>query len=388
MTNKDVVIIGGGAAGMMCALEASKRGRSVVIIEHQETVGKKIRISGGGRCNFTNRYSSPENFISQNPHFCKSALSRYTPYHFIEWIDQAGIAWHEREEGQLFCDGSAQQINDLFLQQLAEFKTEIHYLSNVKHIFKDNSFHIDTNKGLYKCESLVIASGGLPIPKIGATGFGHRVARQFGLPVTDLAPALVPLIYNQQIKEAFMTLSGISLPVTVSCNHSSFTNKMLFTHRGMSGPAILQISSYWKPGDSLNIDLLPGVNFTGRIQQANPLLQSDNLLAEFLPRRLAKTWSARFFPAKSIKSLNSAGKELLGEKLHNWQIVPGGTEGYRTAEVTRGGVDTNALSSKTMASRAVEGLFFVGEVMDVTGHLGGHNFQWAWASGRAAGESA
>ena len=372
---------------MMCAFEASKRGRSVVIIEHQETVGKKIRISGGGRCNFTNRYSSPENFISQNPHFCKSALSRYTPYHFIEWIEQAGIAWHEREQGQLFCDGSAQQINDLFLQQLAEFKTAVHYLSNVKHIFKDNSFHIETNRELYKCESLVIASGGLSIPKIGATGFGHHVARQFGLPITDLAPALVPLTYNPQIKEAFMTLSGISLPVTVSCNHSSFTNKMLFTHRGMSGPAILQISSYWKPGDSLSIDLLPDINFNARLQQANLLMQSDNLLAEFIPRRLAKTWSARFFPAKSIKTLNSVEKEGLDEMLHNWQIIPAGTEGYRTAEVTRGGVDTNTLSSKTMASRAIEGLFFVGEVMDVTGQLGGHNFQWAWASGQAAGES-
>lgn len=387
MIQKDVIVIGGGAAGMMCALQAAKRGRSVVLIEHQEKVGNKIRISGGGRCNFTNLYSTAENFISQNPHFCKSALSRYTPYHFLEWIEEAGITWHEREEGQLFFDKSAQQLNDLFIQEMKTYKADIYCNTSVIHVSKEGTFRVETTGGVFQSESLVIATGGLSIPKIGATGFGHEIARQFGLAITDLAPALVPFTLNPLLKKNFAPLSGISLPVTVACNEQLFINKLLFTHRGLSGPAILQISSYWSPGDVVAIDLLPGIDFKERLEQANPLLQSDNFLAELIPRRLAKSWSAHYFQARSLRAVSAHERDLLAEKLQNWQLIPGGTEGYRTAEVTRGGVDCRKLSSKTMESREVSGLFFVGEVVDVTGHLGGHNFQWAWASGQAAGRA-
>ncbi len=385
MNRKDVIIIGGGAAGLMTALQAARRGRSVAIIEHEKKIGNKIRISGGGRCNFTNLYTTPENYISQNPHFCKSALSRYTPYHFLEWIEQAGIAWHERDNGKLFFNKSAQQLNDLFTQALNDHQAEIHCGVRVKKIIQDKGFRVDTTHGDFRAESLVIATGGLSIPKIGATAFGYDVARQFGLAVSGLAPALVPFTLNPRMKALFGPLSGIALDVTARCNGQVFSDKMLFTHRGLSGPAILQISSYWNPGDRLAIDLAPGTNLAQCFQYANPDMQSGAFLTDFLPRRLAKTWSAEYFPSRKIRSLSPAGRDAFLRSVKEWSFIPGGTEGYRTAEVTRGGVDTHAISSKNMESRDVPGLYFVGEVLDVIGQLGGYNFQWAWASGWAAG---
>ena len=386
MIEKDIAIIGAGAAGLMCALHAAKKGKSVVLIDHQDKPGKKIRISGGGRCNFTNLYSSPENFISENKHFCKSALARYTPFHFIEMVENNKIAYHEREEGQLFCDDSAQQITDLFVEELNSLDCTFFLSTSVKGIKAGSPFLTETTKGLFKSEQLIIATGGLSIPKMGATGFGHKIAGEFGLKVTELAPALVPFTYNPLHKEKLSDLSGISVPAKVSCADMQFNNKILFTHRGLSGPAILQISSYWNSGETVVIDLLSD-NSIANIVARHALSKSrtDLILGHVLPKRLAKSWSELEFPAQFYQQLSPKEKDALEQRIHNWRIVPGGTEGYRTAEVTRGGVNCDELSSKTMESKKVPGLFFIGEVVDVTGHLGGHNFQWAWASGYAAG---
>jgi predicted Rossmann fold flavoprotein len=342
----DVVIIGGGAAGLMCAIEAGKRGRSVAVLERNESVGKKIRISGGGRCNFTNIYTSPENFISRNPNFHKSALSRFTPDDFIRLVRRHHIAYHEKKLGQLFCDGSSQQIIDILLKDCVDAGVHIHVSCSVSDIQKDKAFTVSSNIGDFDCESLVVATGGLSVPKIGATDFGYRVARQFGIRVVDARPGLVPLTLAGDEGKSLQELSGVSLEAKVSLSRITFLENILFTHRGLSGPAILQISSYWRPGEPIVIE---------------PKQQ---------PRRFVQKWR-ELYPNTPIG---------------DWSLRPAGTEGYAKAEVTVGGVDTDDLSSKTMEARAVPGLYLIGEVVDVTGHLGGFNFQWAWASGFAAGQ--
>jgi hypothetical protein len=342
----DVVIIGAGAAGLMCAIEAGKRGRSVAVLERNETVGKKIRISGGGRCNFTNIYSSSDTFISTNPHFHKSALARYTPEDFIRLVQRHRIAYHEKKLGQLFCDGSSQQIIDMLLKECATAHVDVRVACSVRHIKKDGEFRLDTTHGELECDSLVIATGGLSIPKIGATDFGYRIAKQFGLRIAATRPGLVPLTLDGQEGRALRELAGVSLDAEVRCGSATFHENILFTHRGLSGPAILQVSSYWKSGEAV-------------------LIEPQNA-----PRRFIQKW-----------------KELYGETpIADWKLIPTGTEGYAKAEVTVGGIDTAELSSKTMEAREVPGLYFIGEVVDVTGHLGGFNFQWAWASGFVAGQ--
>jgi predicted Rossmann fold flavoprotein len=342
----DVVIVGAGAAGLMCAIEAGKRGRSVLVLERNKTVGKKIRISGGGRCNFTNTCTMPEHFISANPNFHKSALARYTPDDFIRLVRRHRITYHEKKLGQLFCDGTSQNIIDMLLKESAAAQVQIEVDCSVMSIRKEERFLVFTNLGDFACQSLVIATGGLSIPKIGATDFGYRISHQFGLRLTEIRPALVPLTVGGEEGRAFRELSGVSFDAGVRCGAVGFRENILFTHRGLSGPAILQISSYWKSGDPIVIE------------------------PHSLPRRFVQKW-----------------RELYGQTpIENWTLIPSGTEGYAKAEVTLGGIDTRELSSKTMEARRVPGLYFIGEVVDVTGHLGGFNFQWAWASGFAAGQ--
>ena len=342
----DAVIIGAGAAGLMCAIEAGKRGRSVAVLEKNQSVGKKIRISGGGRCNFTNIYTSSENFISGNPSFHKSALSQFRPDDFIRLVRRYRVPYHEKKLGQLFCDGSSQEIINILLKECADAGVRIYLSCSVTGIRKAESFRLSSNSGDFECRSLVLATGGLSIPKIGATDFGYNVARQFGLKVTEVRPGLVPLTLAGQEGKRLRDLSGVSLHANVSFGRVAFEENVLFTHRGLSGPAILQISSYWKTGEPIVIE------------------------PKQSPRRFVQKW-----------------RELYGtEPIVDWKLTPSGTEGYAKAEVTVGGVDTNELSSKTMESRKVPGLYFIGEVVDVTGHLGGFNFQWAWASGFVAGQ--
>jgi predicted Rossmann fold flavoprotein len=363
----DVVIIGAGAAGLMCALRAGQRGRKVLVIEHAEKVGKKILISGGGRCNFTNLEARPEAFLSNNPHFCKSALARYTQYDFIALIDKHRIRWHEKTLGQLFCDGSARQIVAMLLGECAAAGVDVRVAHRPTAIEKADRFVVATDNGDFESGALVLASGGLSIPKMGATGFAHDTARRFGLAVSETRPALVPLTANVP------QLAGVSLPVVARCGKIAFREAMLFTHRGLSGPAILQISSYWRPGQEISIDLLPdteALQFLKERRQARPKAERRTILAEVMPQRLAAALEGH--PA---------------EKLNDWRVTPTGTEGYAKAEVTGGGVDTRELSSRTMEALKVPGLFVIGEAVDVTGWLGGYNFQWAWSSGWVAGEA-
>ena len=384
----DVVIIGAGAAGMMCAIEAGKRGRSVVLIDHAQTLGEKIRISGGGRCNFTNLDARPENFLSANPDFCRSALARYTPRHFIALVEKHGIAWHEKKHGQLFCDESAQQIIDMLKAECDDAKVQWCMPAKVVSVEKRERFVVATDRGDFDCQSLVIASGGLSIPQIGASPFGYRLAEQFGLAVTPLRPALVGLTFAPDTLAQFVDLSGISVDAVVSCNGASFRENLLITHRGLSGPAILQISSYWQPGDDLSVNLLPdrdALEILGNVQASEKLLA--NVLGEFLPQRFAQRWVDINFGNQPVKRFNAPRLREIAQRLHDWRVRPSGTVGYKKAEVTLGGVDTREFSSKTMESRKQPGLYFIGEVVDVTGHLGGYNFQWAWSSGHAAGQS-
>ena len=394
MKNKqDVAVIGAGAAGMLCAIEAGKRGRSVLLLEHAAKLAEKIRISGGGRCNFTNRHARPENFLSHNPHFCRSALARFTPQDFIALVEKHGIPYHEKKLGQLFCDGSSQQIIDLLRQECDAAGVAWQMPCRVENVKRDESgkFVLETDRGSVVTESLVIASGGLSIPQIGASPFGYRIAEQFGIAVTPLRPALVPLTFAPEQWIAFADLPGISLDAAVSCNGQngkiSFRENLLITHRGLSGPAILQISSYWQPGATLHINLLPDRDAaTLLLEQRHSATLLSNLLAQYLPKRFAQTWSEM---AGSIKPMNQYSEQEIKQiaaQLHDWQVTPSGTVGYKKAEVTLGGVDTLELSSKTMAAKKIPGLYFIGEVVDVTGHLGGFNFQWAWASGYAAGQ--
>jgi predicted Rossmann fold flavoprotein len=381
----DVIVIGGGAAGLFCASIAAKRGRKVLVLERAEKVGKKILISGGGRCNFTNLYTRPENFLSQNPNFAKSALARYTPQDFIALVKKHGIAFHEKKLGQLFCDGSSQQIVDLLLHECAAATIKIN--CEVKRIEKASIFTVETNLGTFTAESLVIASGGVSIPKMGATDFGYRVAQQFGLSLLTPKPALVPFTLYPHDLQTFSELSGISIDALVSLGKQRFRENILFTHRGLSGPAILQISSYWQPGQSVAINLLPDEKAENLLlAEQSSLANFSTWLGNYLPQRFAKAWAMIQTEAKPLRQLNPKELRRLAEKIHHWHITPSGTEGFAKAEVTCGGVDTNELSSQTMEARRVPGLYFIGEVVDVTGHLGGFNFQWAWASAQAAGE--
>ena len=384
----DVVIIGAGAAGMMCAIEAGKRGRSVVLLDHAEKLGEKIRISGGGRCNFTNLDARPENFLSANPDFCRSALARYTPRDFIALVEKHGIAWHEKKLGQLFCDESAQKIIDMLKAECDDANVQWCMPAKVASVGKRERFAVATNRGEFDCQSLVIASGGLSVPQIGASPFGYRLAEQFGLAVTPLRPALVGLTFAPDTLAQFADLSGISVDALVSCNGASFRENLLITHRGLSGPAILQISSYWQPGDDLSVNLLPdreALEILEDVQAFEKLLA--NVLGEFLPQRFAQRWVEFNFENQPLKRFNAPRLREVAERLHDWRIRPSGTVGYKKAEVTLGGVDTRELSSKTMEARKKPGLYFIGEVVDVTGHLGGYNFQWAWSSGHAAGQA-
>ena len=393
MTRFDVVIIGAGAAGMMCAIEAGRRGRSVCVIEHAGAPGEKIRISGGGRCNFTNMNTGPGNFLSANPHFAKSALKRYTQWDFIDWVDRHAIAWHEKTLGQLFCDHSAKQIIDGLTGDMAEAGAQLRLGTSVtEHRREGEGFALTLDTGeTLECASLVIASGGKSIPKMGATGFGHDVARQYGLAVTETRPALVPLTFDPDTMARFKPLSGVSADITASCGRTAFDEAMLFTHRGLSGPAILQISSFWREGHDIVIRFSPGTDWfdtlrRARGEQGRQALQS--VLAETLPKRLAQLLAEEAGLQGNMADQSDKKLKHTAAILEHWTVRPTGSEGYRTAEVTLGGVDTGGLDSRTMQARKVPGLFFIGEVVDVTGWLGGYNFQWAWSSGWCAGQAA
>ncbi|HET9484943.1 MAG TPA: NAD(P)/FAD-dependent oxidoreductase [Xanthomonadales bacterium] len=385
----DALVIGGGAAGLMCALVAGQRGRRVRVIEHANRCGKKILMSGGGRCNFTNTGTTPAQFLSGNPHFCKSALARYTPADFIAMVERHRIAYHEKELGQLFCDGSSKQIVKMLLDECAAGGVRIDTSCRVERVEAgDGGFRVSTTLGEVDTPALVVASGGLSIPSMGATGFGYELARQFGLALRPTRAGLVPLTLSGRPLEQLEDLSGVSLPVTASCNGARFTNQMLITHRGVSGPAILQISSYWQPGDALRLDLLPqGDAFELlKAQRAErPAAELRNALGELMPKRFAQRLCELGLGSRPMRQYNDGELRGVAAALQQWPLVASGTEGYRTAEVTLGGVDTDELSSTTMQSRRVPGLYFIGEVVDVTGWLGGYNFQWAWASGHAAG---
>ena len=384
---KDVVIIGAGASGLMCAIEAGKRGRSVVVLEHNDEAAKKIRISGGGRCNFTNLYTSYDNYISNNPHFFKSALSRYSPGDFCDLVEKHSIPYHEKTLGQLFCDDSAQNIIDLLLNECKTYNVEILVNTRAEKVIGNQPFEIVTNQGNFKCESLVLATGGLSIPPIGISDFGYYVAEQFGLNIIPCRPGLVPILWNALNKEIFASLSGISIDVEVSCHNNSFKESMLFTHKGLSGPAILQISSYCQPGDIISINLFPNENIEEILKQNHRnKIYLKQFLQNKLPKRLVEKLVDHIIPNKRLPSYTE--KELIevAKKLQQWEVTFSETEGYAKAEVTVGGVDTKEISSKTMESNKVKGLYFIGEVVDVTGQLGGFNFQWAWGSGFAAGQ--
>ena len=391
MIKKDVIIIGAGASGMMCAIESGKRGRSVLVIDHADKIGKKIRISGGGSCNFTNINTHSTNFISNNPHFCKSALSRFAPRDFISLLEKHGVKYEERDHGELFCAGSAEEIIRMLEKESNNAAVEIILNCHIMDVKKEDSFIISTDHGNFESESLVIATGALSYPQIGASGMGHNIAKQFGLKVTELKPALVPFIFSRTDSLIFSELSGISIDCTIKCNKMEFGGSILFTHRGLSGPAILQISSYWKEGDTIVIDLLPGIDILGIFierQLNKSKIDMHNLLSEFLPSRLSKIWCASNIQSKPVNQYNEKERKTIANKLHNWEIKPNTTEDFKTAEATLGGIDTNELSSKTMEAKTVKGLYFTGEVIDVTGQLGGYNLHWAWASGFVAGQYA
>lgn len=384
-----MVIIGAGAAGLMCALSAGQRGRDVVVLERAKRVGKKILMSGGGRCNFTNLHTGPGHFLSQNPHFCKSALSRFTQHDFIALVEKHGVAYHEKTLGQLFCDDKAKDIVNLLLGECEAGGVGIQTECAIESVTKDSVFHINTNLGPFSADALVIATGGLSIPRMGATGFGFTLAKQFGLKVIACDAALVPLVLDQQTLDALGDLAGIAVQACVSCAGQSFREAILFTHKGLSGPAILQISSYWRAGQSVQIDLLPDQDLQACFaswRQSRPKATAQTVLSELLPKRLVRQWFAGDIQNKPLNQYTEQQWRELALHFHQWQILPEGTEGYRTAEVTRGGVDTHELSSKTFEARRVPGLYFIGEVVDVTGWLGGFNFQWAWASGYCAGQ--
>ncbi|RUO64020.1 hypothetical protein SAMN06297229_1810 [Pseudidiomarina planktonica] len=392
MSQVDVLIIGAGAAGLHCAATAAARGKSVLLLDHAKQAGKKILISGGGRCNFTNMYTSPENFLSQNPHFCKSALSRYTPWDFIALVEKHGIAYHEKTLGQLFCDESAKDIVRMLMAECDTYGARVQLRTEILDVsYANDQYQVKTSQGSYQASKLVIACGGLSMPKLGATPLGYQLAEQFGHSVLPVRAGLVPFTLHDADKERYAELSGLAVDVVASNERSSFKEAMLFTHRGLSGPSILQISSYWLPGEAVSLDLLPSTDVLAELQQLRtdrPKLGLRTVLQQWFPKRLALTLADQHqWPDKNLADCNNALLTQVAETLNSWQVKPNGTEGYRTAEVTLGGVNTDEVSSRTMASNLQPGLFFIGEVLDVTGWLGGYNFQWAWASANAAGES-
>jgi len=387
----DVLIIGAGAAGLMCAIEAGKRGRKVAVLEHADRVGKKILISGGGRCNFTNLRVEAGNFLSANPHFCKSALARYTPAHFLELVEKHRIEYYEKKLGQLFCKHSAKDIVAMLLEECRQSKVKIYLRNRIISVDKKAHFEVQSSEGIFSAESLVVATGGLSFASLGASPFGYDLARQFGHPIQDCQPALVPLTFPSEELRHWQDLSGVSAEVRVSCGGADFRENLLFTHRGLSGPAILQISSYWRPETPLRIDLFPEFDLASLLlegKKADEKAELKNYLAAHLPKRLLERWCQRYVPSRPLHRYQDGELAEAVQRLHQWELPMAGTEGYPKAEVTRGGVATDALSSKNMESRLMPGLYFIGEVVDVTGHLGGYNFQWAWASGYAAGQTA
>ncbi|MEZ0171929.1 NAD(P)/FAD-dependent oxidoreductase [Microvirga sp. TS319] len=392
MEQFDVVVVGAGAAGMMCAVEAGKRGRSVLILDHAAKPGEKIRISGGGRCNFTNLNAAPANYISQNPGFCISALRRYTQADFIALVERYGITYHEKTLGQLFCDGSSRQIVDLLLSEMKQAGVTLRLQTSVTQAEKSpDGFRLTLSDGAVQCRSLVVATGGKSIPKMGATGFGYDLARQFGLNLVETRPALVPLTLEPTMLEWLTPLAGVSVDAVIGCGRTTFTEAMLFTHRGLSGPAILQISSYWREGAEIVVSMLPGVNLfeelrAARAQNGRQALQTA--LSAFLPKRLAQLIVEAEKGPANLADCPDKYLRRIDEAVNRWRFKPAGSEGYRTAEVTLGGVDTRELDSRTMEAKSVPGLYLIGEVVDVTGWLGGYNFQWAWSSGWCAGQVA
>lgn len=382
----DVIVIGGGGSGLFCAFTAENRGKSVLLLEHNERIGKKIEISGGGRCNFTNINASAENYISGNKDFCKSALARYTPWDFISLVEKHRIAYHEKKLGQQFCDGSSRQIISMLESECRDAGVRILCNASVQEVRKSEQFHVRTSQGTFRSNVLVIATGGLSFPKLGASDLGYRIARSFDIALTELKPGLVPLTFQPTERSFYEPLAGVSLPVRIRSGNRSFEEAMLFTHRGISGPAVLQISSYWDESSPLSIDLLPEKPETelvaGATRSGSTPLQ---MLSKVWPKRFAESWCERHAPEKPFARCSKEEIESLNESLHDWKQSYAGSEGYPKAEVTRGGVDTGELSSKTMEARKVPGLYFIGEVVDVTGWLGGYNFQWAWASAHAAG---
>jgi len=391
-TEVDVLVLGGGAAGLFCALTAGARGRSVLVLESSNKLGKKILMSGGGRCNFTNLDIQPENYLCANPHFVKSALAQYTQWDFIDLVERHGIAYHEKGLGELFCDSSSKQILNMLLAECERVGVSLRTHTQIDRVKQtDHGFQVSTSQGLVSCQSLVVATGGLSIPTLGSSGFGYELASQFGLTVLPRAPGLVPFLFTDQLKGLCERLSGTSVDVVVSVPRQSFRGHVLMTHRGLSGPAALQISSYWTPGESITLDLGPEVDFRAQLladKQAHPKALVRTRLAAHLPKSLVAELEGLFWPAEAahpLAEIPNARIEQISKQLHHWSLRPAGTEGYRTAEVTLRGISTAHFASKTMACESVPGLFCVGEVLDVTGHLGGYNFQWAWSSGYVAG---
>jgi predicted Rossmann fold flavoprotein len=386
----DAVVLGAGAAGMMCAMTAGRRGRRVLLLDHADEPGRKILISGGGRCNFTNLDVRPERFFSGNPHFCRSALARYTQTDFIALVDRHGIAWHEKTLGQLFCDSSARQIVAMLADACADAGVALRLGQRVRSVTRTDRFVVELDAGEVTAPALVLATGGLSIPKMGATGLAYEIARRFGLPVTELRPALVPLVFGAHDLDVMRPLSGISAEVVASCNGTAFRENLLFTHRGLSGPAILQVSSCWREGEAISIDLLPDADAAAALRagkRTRPRAALKTHLADLLPQRLAQALAPETLRDRPVAEIADRDLDTLGAALDAWRVVPTGSEGYAKAEVTLGGIDTRALSSKTMEARDIPGLYAIGEAVDVTGWLGGYNFQWAWSSGWCAGQA-
>ena len=390
MSNWDVIVIGAGAAGLHCAAHAAKRGRSVLVLDHAKQAGKKILISGGGRCNFTNMYAGPDNFLSSNPHFCKSALSRYTQWDFIGLVAEYGIPYHEKTLGQLFCDDSAKDIVRMLMSECDRYGARVQLRTEIVSVDFDDGYCVETSRGEYRSEKLVVACGGLSMPKLGATPLGYQIAEQFGHSIVPVRAGLVPFTLQEEDKERFAELSGVAVPVTAEANDGYFREAMLFTHRGVSGPAILQVSSYWQPGEAVSINLLPDLDayeWLKTQQQQQPKSQLNTVLQAHFPKRVVTALAEHHqWPlSNKLADTSNAQFQTIADNLNRWQLKPNGTEGYRTAEVTLGGVNVDEISSKTMESQKQPGLYFIGEVLDVTGWLGGFNFQWAWSSGFACG---
>ncbi|NRP84537.1 Monomeric sarcosine oxidase [Ensifer adhaerens] len=388
----DVIVLGAGAAGMMCAIRAGQRGRSVAVLDHAAAPGEKIRISGGGRCNFTNIHAGPKNFLSANPHFAKSALARFTPRDFLAMVERHGIAWHEKTLGQLFCDNSAKDIIRMLTDEMRAAGAQLLLRTETGGVEQiDGGYRVSTSEGTFEASSLVVATGGKSIPKMGASGFAYRIAEQFGLPLVETRPGLVPLTLDPQLLQRIAPLSGIAAPAEIRHGKTAFREALLFTHRGLSGPAILQISSYWREGEEITVAIEPDVDVFAllkKAKQANGRQSAQTALAELLPKRLAQHFVEAEGVSGNLADQSDKRLEQLAAAIQSWPVKPSGSEGYRTAEVTLGGIDTSCLDSRTMQVKAAPGLFFIGECVDVTGWLGGYNFQWAWASGHVAGEAA